>query len=91
MHRHQVAHRDIKPENVVMQSDELGSNAKLIDFGIARAYMRNTKILQGGNEILRSTREKKGKLFAAGGETSPVNWRFFRLLFGSKLKSSSHL
>ena len=36
LHDKDIAHRDLKPENIIFQNEDIGSEIKLIDFGLSK-------------------------------------------------------
>ena len=43
-HSKGIIHRDLKPENILFLTDDINSEIKLIDFGLARKYDNNEKL-----------------------------------------------
>lgn len=38
LHSKQIIHRDLKPSNIILQNSDSGTNAVIVDFGIAKVY-----------------------------------------------------
>ena len=38
LHEHNIVHRDLKPENFLMETKDLNSEVKLIDFGLSKRW-----------------------------------------------------
>ncbi|MDN3719149.1 protein kinase [Roseibium salinum] len=47
VHDREVIHRDLSPDNIILQNDDVGQ-AKIIDFGIARANTGGPTIIGDG-------------------------------------------
>lgn len=47
-HRHDIVHRDIKPANVMVANSAGGERGRIVDFGIAQAPTKGSKLTQVG-------------------------------------------
>lgn len=74
MHSKGVVHRDIKPENILLETSKSGDlNIKIIDFGTANFYDKNTKLtLKVGTpyyiapEVLKKDYSNKCDIWSCG-------------------------
>ena len=46
-HEHGIVHRDLKPQNILLEIDDTGVHAKIVDFGIAKILEGTTYTMTG--------------------------------------------
>lgn len=44
LHEHKIVHRDIKAENIMLESNEIDAEIKIIDFGLSKKYNSTQKM-----------------------------------------------
>ena len=74
IHKHKIIHRDIKMENIMLESDKPDAEAKLIDFGLSRSYLKPTSQLSDivgtvysmSPQVIRKQYTSKADLWACG-------------------------
>jgi serine/threonine protein kinase len=74
LHNHNIVHRDVKPENILlMNDDESDIQAKLCDFGMARAHRKSSSLSDGGLSDGESSPSTPGLVYTTNSAPEVVN------------------
>ncbi|MDZ4836400.1 MAG: serine/threonine-protein kinase [Candidatus Melainabacteria bacterium] len=93
-HLKEIYHRDLKPSNILIEQTELGLNAKLVDFGVARIKFETLEptICQGttviGTPAYMSPDQMRGISYDQRSELYSLGCILFELLAGRQIYSA---